>query len=358
MDCDVLVKDAKPALQADAHTEARSICQPRSGILRHTVAAVVAAMAIAAASLTFQSVSSRAGPSALADVFTTHDLIVLADVRHAVSERLAFFSSADLFETMSRAGVRHVAIEMPRVLGRQAQGITTRADVEAFAQDVLRSGQWHFTDPSRAGDVSPAAQHSVIHAFGMQMYLARTWGLNPIIYDFNNPLGSFRKHHDFVYRCLARLSNMTWLKYGLDQKVTKEQRDAAIMRERLSHDDELAAYIEDAVKLGGGGKVVVIPGYAHAVVPNGLTDALERRLKTKSRVVAVFADRAEQAAFHGFLENQASQLAIDLSRPPDDVFRISDGTLQRETAIADYAPLNHARKIDVPAVCHQFAVTR
>ena len=61
--------------------------------------------------------------------------------------RIAFFSSTALFETMARAGVRHVAIEMPRVLGRQAMGIDSDADVEAFAEDVLRAARWHFVDP-------------------------------------------------------------------------------------------------------------------------------------------------------------------------------------------------------------------
>src|SRR5262249_47911883 len=155
---------------------------------------------------------------------------ILADVKHGVRDRIAFFSSTTMFEAMVRAGVRHVAIEMPRVLGRQAMGIETDTDVEAFAQDVIRAGRWHFVDPDHPKEESPVTQHMVLVALGRQVLMSKRLGIKPIFYDFNNPLGNFSTYNDPVYRCLADLAEGTWLRYGLDGTVTKAQRDAAIMR--------------------------------------------------------------------------------------------------------------------------------
>lgn len=289
------------------------------------------------------------------DILRSRDLIVLADVKHGVRERIAFFSSSALFETMKRAGVRHVAIEMPRVLGRQAKGIETEFDVEAFAQDVIRSGRWHFVDPDNPGVRSDVTQHRVASALGRQVLLAKQLGLNAIFYDFNNPHGGFRTFNDPVYRCLAQLDDMAWLRYGLDGKITKDERDAAIMRERFSHDDELAAYVEREVQSKGGGKLVVIPGYAHAVLPGGIAERLEHRLSTSAAVVAVFKDREEDKAFHSFLWEQSRLLAIDLSRPPHFYYTIADGNLRADTAPGRYAALDGSRDHTVPAICYQIA---
>jgi hypothetical protein len=256
---------------------------------------------------------------------------------------------------MADGGVRHVAIEMPRVLGRQAMGIETEADVEAFAQDIIRSQRWHFVDPDHPNEESAVTQHRVATALGRQVLLARRYGINPIFYDFNNPLGGFRTINDPVYRCLADLRTMTWVRYGLDQKVTKADRDAAIMRERFSHDDELAQFIETAVAKGGGGKLVVIPGYAHAVLPGGLTDRLEHRLGRTAAVVGVFTDGGEEVGFVDFLSEQARLLQVDLSRAPQFRYRISTGTVEREADPQRYAGLDYARQRRVPAVCQQIA---
>jgi len=280
---------------------------------------------------------------------------VLADVKHGVRDRIAFFSSDELFDDMKRAGVRHIAIEMPRVLGRQAMGIETEADVEAFAQDVIRSGRWHFVDPEHPDELLSATQHRVAFALGRQVFLAKQLGINPIFYDFNNPLGNFRSFNDSVYRCLAHLADMTWLRSGLDGKVTKAQRDAAIMRERLSHDDELAAYIEREVKAKGGGKLVVIPGYAHAVIPGGISDRIAHRLQTPATVVAVFKDRGEDRTFHAFLWEQSRLLSIDLSRPPHFYYTIATDTLRGDEAPGRYAILDGSRERDTPAICYQIA---
>ena len=104
----------------------------------------------------------------LEHVLQSNDLTVLADVKHGVRDRIAFFSSPARFETMARSRVRHVAIEMPRVLGRQAMGIETEADVEAFAEDVLRTDHWHFVDPDHPDESSSATQHRVAFALGRQ----------------------------------------------------------------------------------------------------------------------------------------------------------------------------------------------
>lgn len=299
----------------------------------------------------------KAAPHPLDPVLQAGDLIVLADVKHGVRERIAFFSSPQLFAAMARAGVRHVAIEMPRVLGRQANGIETDADVDAFARDVIRSGRWHFVDPDHPNEISEATQYRVAAALGRQVLLAKRFGIEPIVYDFNNPLGSFRTINDPVYRCLAQLDGMTWIKYGLDAKVTKEQRDAAIMRERLSHDDELAANIARVVAATPtAGKLVVIPGYAHAVMPGGIADRLALRLGRRASVVAVFTDRAEHDAFHSFLWEQSRLLAIDLSRPPHFSYVMSDKALRAVEAPGRYVALDGSREKDTPAVCFQMAL--
>lgn len=297
----------------------------------------------------------RPAATGLNAIFRTHDLAILGDVKHGVPARVGFFASEELFAAMAAEGVRHVAIEMPRVLGRQAMGVETEADVEAFAQDIIRSQRWHFVDPDHPNEESSVTQHRVASALGRQVLLARRYGINPIFYDFNNPLGGFRTINDPVYRCLADLSTMTWVRYGLDQKVTKEDRDAAIMRERFSHDDELAQFIEAAVTRGGGGKLVVIPGYAHAVLPGGLAERLETRLGRTAAVVGVFTDGGEEVGFLGFLAEQARLLQVNLSRAPQFRYRISTGTVEREMEPQRYAGLDFGRQRRVPAVCQQIA---
>lgn len=292
----------------------------------------------------------------LQSILQANDLVVLADVKHGVRERIEFFASPELFAAMARAGVRHVAIEMPRILGRQAKTIKTAADVDIFAQDVIRSGRWHFTDPDNPREVSEATQYRVAAALGRQVLLARKFNLNLIVYDFNNPLGNFRTHNDPVYRCITQLNAMTWLKYGLDNKVTKNQRDAAIMRERLSHDDELAAYIVRDVHAKGGGKLVVISGYAHAAVPGGIAASLEQRLQTGAQVVTIFKDETEHDGFHSFLWEQSRLLAIDLSRPPHYHYSIERNTVRPSMAPGRYAALNGMPTRDTPAVCYQLAL--
>ncbi len=294
-------------------------------------------------------------PASLKDVFAHGEFIVLGDVKHGVAARIAFFSSEALFAQMADSGVRFVAIEMPRVLGRQAMGVETVADVEAFAQDVIRSERWHFVDPDHPGEESDKTQHRVATAMARQVLLAKQYGIHPIFYDFNNPLGGFRTFRDPVYRCLAELHSVAWLKYGLDKKVSKADRDAAIMRERFAHDDELAAFIENEVKSKGGGKLVVIPGYAHAALPGGLADRLEQRLRARPAVVGIFANEAEDAAFVDFLEEQARLLQVDLSRGPQYRYRISTGALVREAEPERFIGLDHGAKRQLPAVCNQIA---
>jgi hypothetical protein len=303
--------------------------------------------------ITLQPAAAIAG--SLESVLQGSDLIILADVKHGVGDRVAYFSSTSLFETMTRSGVRHVAIELPRVLGRQAMGIETDEDIEVFVQDVIRSGQWHFVDPDHPDEESPETQHRALFALGRQVVLAKRLGLHPIFYDFNNPLGGFRTYNDPVYRCLAEMSQLTWLRSGLDGKVTKAQRDAAIMRERFSHDDELAAYIEGEVKAHGGGKVVIIPGYAHAVIPGGLAERIEARLGAPATVVAVLKDEAEDKAFHSFLWEQARMLSIDLSRPPSYYYTIAGSKLRKDEAPGRYAALDGTGERDIPSVCYQTA---
>lgn len=288
-------------------------------------------------------------------VLESSDLVVLGDVKHGVAARIAFFSSQSFFEAMAGAGVRHVAIEMPRVLGRQAMGVETEADAYLFAQDVVRSGQWHFVDPDRRDEAAHVTQYRVAFALARQVLLARHYGINPIFYDFNNPLGGFRTHIDPVYRCLAALAPATWLQYGLEGRVAKEDRDAAIMRERFSHDGELADYIASQVKAKGGGKAVVIPGYAHAVLPGGLAERLEGRLSMKAAVVAVFSDGAERKSFHDFLWEQSRLLSIDLSRAPDYFYTISSDALSREELRGRFAALDGTQDRRTPAVCFQIA---
>ncbi len=146
----------------------------------------------------------RPAATGLNEIFRTHDLTILGDVKHGVAARVGFFASEELFEAMAA-----------EVLGRQAMGVETEADVEAFAQDIIRSQRWHFVDPDHPNEVSVVAQHRVASALGRQVLLARRYGINPIFYDFNNPLGGFRTINDPVYRCLADLSTMTWVRYGL-----------------------------------------------------------------------------------------------------------------------------------------------
>lgn len=294
----------------------------------------------------------------LEHVFRARDLTILADVKHGVRERIAFFSSAALFESMQRAGVRHLAIEMPRVLGRQAMGIDTEADVEAFAQDVIRSDRWHFVDPDHPAEETAATQHRVATALGRQVLLSKQLGINLIFYDFNNPLGGFKTHNDPVYRCLAALDDVTWVRYGLDGKISKAERDAAIMRERFSHDDELAAYIEQNMKSHGGGKLVVIPGYAHAALPGGLAERLEHRLETKAAIIATFKDDEEDKAFHAFLWEQSRLLAIDLSRPPHYYYTIKGSKLRSDAAPGRYILLDGSRDRKTPSICFQLALWR
>ncbi len=137
---------------------------------------------------------------------------------------------------------------------------------------------------------------------------------------------------------------MAWLRYGLDGKVTKSQRDAAIMRERFSHDDELAAHIEREVTSRGGGKLVVIPGYAHAVMPGGITDRIGHRLHTEPKVVAVFRDDVEDAGFHTFLWQQSRLLAIDLSRPLPITTRYRPVRYARMLRLGRYVALDGSRE--------------
>lgn len=297
----------------------------------------------------------QAKAASLNDILQTGDLTLLADVKHGVRDRVSFFSSDALFELMKRAGVRHVAIEMPRVLGMEAMTIETADDVEAFAQDVIRSGHWHFTDPDHPEEEEASTQYRVASALGQQVLLAKKYGINPIFYDFNNPLGNFVTYNDPVYRCLTELTNATWLRYGLKGTVTKAQRDAAIMRERFSHDDELAAFIEQQVKRKGGGKLVVIPGYAHAVISGGLADRLSQRLGAEARLVAVFKDASEQFGFHTFLWEQARLLSIDLSRPAQYSYTIADNRLSDGAPPVLYADLNASGQHDMPDVCVQIA---
>lgn len=311
-----------------------------------------------AAALHPASAQAQSRSPSLASVLRSSDLVILADVKHGVRERIAFFSSPLVFETMARAGVRHVAIEIPHVLGRQAMTIETAADIEAFAGDVIRSGRWHFVDPDHPNEISDATQRRVATAIGRQVLLAKRLGLNPIFYDFNNPLGGFASYNDPIYRCIAGLDQMTWLHYGLDGKITKSQRDAAIMRERFSHDDELAQRIEREVRSHGGGKVVVIPGYAHAVLPGGIADRLQVRLKTPPTVVAVFTDEGEHKTFHSFLWEQARLLSIDLSRPPNFYYTIADQTMHETQALGRYVALDGARERAVPSICYQLAQMR
>ena len=292
--------------------------------------------------------------SPLDPIFDAHQIVILGDVKHGVRARIGFFSSETLFASMARAGVKHVAIEMPRVLGRQALGVETEADVAAFAQDVVNSGRWHFVDPDHADEQQETTQRVVASAMARQVLLARRYGINPIFYDFNNPLGGFRTMNDPVYRCLATLTPTTWVKYGLDQKITKGERDAAIMRERFSHDDELAQYIETEVTSHGGGKLVVIPGFAHAVLPEGLANKLAGRLSQPPAVVAVFADGAEEQAFPAFLMEQAHLLKVNLSRSPDYAFRIAENTVSA-VPVRNLAGLDGTETNMVPPVCYQIA---
>lgn len=325
----------------------------------HSLTAALALFGVAIAGAQSAAAGQSLGNSlALSSALEASELIVLADVKHGVRDRVEFFSSPALFQAMARSGVRNVAIEMPRVLGRQAMGIETDADVEAFAQDIVRSGRWHFTDPDNPDIESAETQHRVASALGRQVLLSKQLGINAIFYDFNNPLGGFRNYKDPVYRCLAGLEEMAWLRYGLDGKVTKQQRDAAIMRERLSHDDELAGFIEGRVAARGGGKLVVIPGYAHAALPGGIADQLEARLGAKASIVAVFATVAEGRSFHSLLWQQSRMLSIDLSRPPHYYYTIDGDTLSAEDAPGRYAALDGSRERDVPTVCHQMALMR
>lgn len=317
---------------------------------------VSASVALAIAGVWSAAAASDAvGVRTLENLFASKDLTILADVKHGVPERVAFFSSSALFETMQRSGVRNVAIEMPRVLGSQAMGIDTEADIEAFAQDVIRSDRWHFVDPDNPTEPSAATQQRVATALGWQVLLSKRLGLNVIFYDFNNPLGGFRTHNDPIYRCLSSLDDVTWVRYGLDGKISKAERDAAIMRERFSHDDELAAFIEQKVKAKGGGRLVVIPGYAHAALPGGLAERLAHRLGTEATTVAIVKDDKEESALHAFLWEQSRLLSIDLSRPPHYYYTIASGELRRDTAPGRYVLLDGSRNLVTPSICYQLA---
>ena len=322
--------------------------------LAASFAGIVAIAACAAAHDASQA-QTPISPLSLDKLLKDQNVTILADVKHGVRERIAFYSSAKLFASMQRAGVKHVAIEMPRVLGRQASGIDTDADVEAFAQDIIRSGRWHFVDPDNTGEEAEVTQYRVATALGRQVLLSKQHGINAIFYDFNNPLGNFRSYNDPVYRCLAHLGNVAWVRYGLDAKVTKDQRDAAIMRERLSHDDELAAYIAEDIQEKGGGKLVVIPGYAHAAIRGGIGDRLAERLGVSTTTVAVLKDADEGKAFHTFLWQQSRLLSIDLSRPPQYYYSIAAEETWSEDAPGRYAALDGSRDYTTPPVCHQFA---
>lgn len=327
----------------------------RSGPITRVVIAGAALLLSQICAAPHASAQDDKGITSLERIFRAQDLTVLADVKHGVRERIAFFSSPDLFAAMQRSGVRHIAIEMPRVLGRQAMGIDTEADVELFAEDIIRSGRWHFVDPDHPAEETAATQRRVATALGRQVLHSKELGINPIFYDFNNPLGGFTTFNDPVYRCMAELEDVTWVRYGLDGKITKAERDAAIMRERFSHDDELAAYIEQEVRKKGGGKLVVIPGYAHAALPGGIVDRLEQRLRQKATIVAVFKDASEDKSFHDFLWEQSRLISIDLSRPPHFYYAIADGALRKDEAPGRYLALDGSRDLKTPAVCHQFA---
>lgn len=322
----------------------------RSCLVRST-SAVIAALA---GSLLAHA---HAGAASLRDLLQHHDLTFLADAKHGVRERVLFFSSEGLFAEMAAAGVRHVAVEMPRVLGRQALTIETDAELEIFAQDVLRSQRWHFTDPSRPDEDDAETQLLVARAMGRQVLLARKYGLTLTYFDFNNPLGGFQTYNDPVYRCLVNLTSATWLRYGLDSKVSKADRDAAIMRERFSHDGELADFIARHVASHDGGKTVVIAGYAHAVLPDGLADQLERRLDTMASVIAVYRDKDEEAEFPAFLAEQAQLIQVDLSEPAHYGFTISEAAARP----VSWAPettmtaLDGTKQRRMPAVCEQVA---
>jgi endo-alpha-1,4-polygalactosaminidase (GH114 family) len=127
------------------------------------------------------------------------------------------------------------------------------------------------------------------------------------------------------------------------------------MRERFSHDDELAAYIEQEVRAKSGGKLVVIPGYAHAALPGGIADRLEQRLGVKAVVVAVFRDDREDKEFHNFLWQQSRLLSIDLSRAPHFYYTIAAGSLRNDEAPGRYAALDGARERATPSICYQIA---
>lgn len=321
----------------------------RSVLVRST-SAVVAALAGCLISI------ANAAPNSLRDLLASRDLTFLADVKHGVRERVLFFSSEALFQDMAAAGVRHVAIEMPRVLGRQALTIETDTDLEVFAQDVVRSQRWHFTDPSRPDEEEGETQLLVVRAMGRQVLLARKYGMSLTYFDFNNPLGGFMTYNDPVYRCIAGLTSTAWLKYGLDSKVSKADRDAAIMRERFSHDGELADFIAKHVSGNGGGRTVVIGGYAHAVLPLGLKENLQRRLGTDAAVIAVHGDASEEQEFATFLAEQARLIQVDLSRPADYWFRIADASVQqRSWDAAAILALDGSGYRKVPAVCEQIA---
>jgi len=93
--------------------------------------------------ITFQVVaSSPPRAESLEDVLRSSDLTILADVKHGVWDRVSFFSSTALFEAMTRAGVRHLAIEMPRVLGSQAMTECTRVETHSrhYKQSIPEFG--------------------------------------------------------------------------------------------------------------------------------------------------------------------------------------------------------------------------
>jgi len=93
-------------------------------------------------SVGLQSAAAASGLRSVEAVIQRSDLVILADVKHGVRDRIAFYSSPELFEAMARSAVRHIAIEMPRVLGRQAMGIETEADIDLFKSfiDFCKSG--------------------------------------------------------------------------------------------------------------------------------------------------------------------------------------------------------------------------
>ncbi|NOT72843.1 MAG: hypothetical protein HOP09_16655 [Hyphomicrobium sp.] len=234
-------------------------------------------------------------------------------------------------------------------------GVETDADIEAFASDVIRSGRWHFTDPESPGTRSHDTQYLVASSLGRQVLLAKKYGINPIFYDFNNPLGNFRTHNDPVYRCLANLSTVTWIKYALNDQVSKATRDAAIMRERFSHDDEMAAYIEREMVADTKGKLVVIAGYAHTVMPGGLAERLEARLGRPAMITAVFKDEHENRSFHDFLWQQATLIQINLTRAPHAHFVIDNGIMRQEERPGRFAAIDGTALRNMPALCFQWA---